>query len=84
MPKPTQQTLLIRALKARGYRSLVSPSRKYEAFEDGPGGRVYFVGKSGALRVNKRLAVTDSISLERSILRVTLLAEGANVRSQEA
>lgn len=76
MPKLTQARALSIALQRRGYRSLVSPSRKYDAFEDGPGGKVYFVGRSGALRVSNRLAVTDSISLERTKLRQDLLKEG--------
>lgn len=76
MPKVTQSRALSIALQRRGYRPLVSPSRKYEAYEVSPGGKVYFVGTSGALRVNSALRVSDSISLERSKLRQDLLREG--------
>jgi hypothetical protein len=69
---------LAAALVARGFKEVQSTSRKYRAFQrDNAEGKLYFVGKSGALRIGRN--ATDSTSLERTQLRTALLNEGRNI-----
>jgi hypothetical protein len=75
MPKMTQSNALVAALVKRGLVEQAGTSRKYRTFGGGKDpNRLYFVGKSGALRVGRN--ATDSTSLERTSLRKMLLREG--------
>lgn len=62
--KKTKAERVIAHLLATGASELPSRSRKYRTFSHPKPGRLYFVGKCGALRAGASL--TDSVSLSDS------------------
>lgn len=67
----TQQERLIKALEARGSRIVPSKTRKYVVMSryDGLDG-YFYLGKAGALRVGKTIAVSAALeNLKAALLR---------------
>jgi len=66
MAKVTKREMLCRILEAKGHTEIPSRSGKYLTYQevraDGAEGRLYFVGKSGALRYG--VCATKSYSLD--------------------
>jgi len=58
---------VVKCLLGRNFKEISSKSRKYRTFES-PSGKLYFVGRSGALRTGK--SSSDSISITSSINRI--------------
>jgi len=59
----TKTEKIIKGLQAMGAEEVKSATNKYRCFTGGRLVKYYFVGRSGAIRVNNTNKITDSFSL---------------------
>ena len=77
--KLTKTEMLAKGILSSGYEELPGRSSKYRTFynEHAPVRLYLFLGKSGGLRWNRCAGSSDSLSLEGSQFRLSLLRVGA-------